>query len=48
MEDLGIVGRIVLKWIFKNRLEDVVWSDVAQVRDKLRALVFTVINLRVK
>jgi len=29
LEDLDIEGRIVLKWVVKNRMGGVVWSDLA-------------------
>jgi hypothetical protein len=48
LEDPDADGRIILKWIFE-RLdgggED--WIDLAQDRDRWRALVYTVMNLRV-
>jgi hypothetical protein len=48
MEDAGIDGRIILKWIFE-KLDggDIGWIDLAQDRDRWRALVNTVMNLRV-
>jgi hypothetical protein len=47
LEDPGVDGRIILKWIF-GRLGGVVdWIDVAQDRDRWRALVYTVMDLRV-
>jgi hypothetical protein len=46
LEDPGVDGRIILKWIFE-RLEGVDWVDLAQNRDRWRAFVYTVMNLRV-
>jgi hypothetical protein len=46
LKDPGIDGRIMLKWIFE-RLGGggVDWTDLAQDRDRWRALVYTVMNL---
>jgi hypothetical protein len=45
MEDLGLDGRIILKWIFEKLDRGVDWIDLAQYREKRRPLVNTVINL---
>ena len=48
MEDLGVDGRIILKRIFKKWDEEGMdWIDVAEDRDKCRALVNAVLNLPV-
>jgi hypothetical protein len=48
LEDPGVDGRIILKWIFKKWDEGGVdWIDMAQDRDRWRALVSEVMNLRV-
>jgi hypothetical protein len=47
LEDPGVDGRIILKWIFERLGGGVEWIDLAQDRDKWRALVYTVMNLRV-
>lgn len=40
--------RTLLKWIFKNwRLRGMNWIDVAQDKDRWRALVYVVMNLLV-
>jgi hypothetical protein len=45
--DPGVDGRIILKWIFKNWDGAMDWIDLAQDRDRWRALVNAVMNLRV-
>jgi hypothetical protein len=49
LKDPGVDGRIILKWIFE-RLDcggDMDWINLAQDRDRWRALVNAVMNLRV-
>jgi hypothetical protein len=45
--DPGIDGRIILKWIFRKWDGGMEWIELAQDRDRLRALVNVVMNLRV-
>jgi hypothetical protein len=45
--DPGVDGRIILKWIFKKWDGSMNWIDLAQDRDRWRALVNAVMNLRV-
>jgi hypothetical protein len=48
LEDPGVDGRIILKWIFKKwDGGDMDWIDMIQDRDRWRALVSAVMNLRV-
>jgi len=48
LKDLGVDGRIILECILKNVVsEGVDWIDLLQDRDKWRAVVETVMNLRV-
>jgi hypothetical protein len=45
-EYLRVYGRIILKWIFEEVAWDGVdWIDLAQDRDRCRAVVNTVMNL---
>ena len=47
LEDQGIVGRIMLKWIFGKWDRSKDWFDLAEVRDNLVPLVNAVIYLQV-
>jgi hypothetical protein len=44
-EELGIHGRIILKWIFKKSNGGVDWIELAQDSDRWRVLVDTVMEL---
>jgi hypothetical protein len=46
LEDPGLDGRIILKWIFKKWDGGMDWIDMAQDRDRW-AVVSAVMNLRV-
>jgi hypothetical protein len=45
--DPGVDGRIILKWIFKTWDGGMDWIELAQDRDRWRAFVNAVVNLRV-
>jgi hypothetical protein len=47
LEDLGVDGRILFKWVVKNWDGGMDWIYLAQDRDGWRALVNAVMNLRV-
>jgi hypothetical protein len=47
LEDPGIDGRIILKWILERLGGGADWIDLALDRDRWRALVYKVMNLRV-
>jgi hypothetical protein len=47
LEDPGIDGKIILKWIFKRLDGGADRIDLAQDRDRWRAVVNTAMNLRV-
>jgi hypothetical protein len=47
LEDPGVDGRVILKWIFERLDGGIDWIDLAQDRDMWRALVNAVMNLRV-
>ena len=46
LEDPGIDGKIILRWIFRKWDGGVDWIDLAQDRDRWRALLNAVMNLR--
>ena len=45
MEALGVDGRIILRYIFRKWDEGHGWIELAQDRDRRRALVNAVMNL---
>jgi hypothetical protein len=47
LKDLGIDGRIILKWIFESDLGGINWIDLAQDRDRWCAVVRAIMNLQV-
>jgi hypothetical protein len=47
LEDPDVDGRIILKRIFERLDGGVDWIDLAQDRARWRAVVYTVLNLRV-
>jgi hypothetical protein len=47
LEELGLDGRVLLKWIFKNWYGNMDWIDLAQDRDRWRSVVQVAINLGV-
>jgi hypothetical protein len=46
LEDSGVDGRIILKWIFKKSDGGMDGIELAQDRDRWRALMNAVMNLR--
>jgi hypothetical protein len=48
LEETGVDGRIILKRIFKKWDGGMDWIELAQDRDRWRALVNAVMNLRVQ
>ena len=47
LEDPGVNGRIVLKWIFKKlEVEGIDWDDTAQDMDRWRAVLNAKMNFR--
>jgi hypothetical protein len=47
LEDPRVDEKIILKWIFERLDGGIDWIDLAQDRDRWRAVVNTVMNLRV-
>jgi len=46
LKDLGTDRRIILKWISKKWDRGIDWSDLAQDRNRWRALVHAVMSLQ--
>ena len=46
MEGTGVDGKKTLRWIFREWDGSMEWIDLAQDRDRWRALVTAVMNLR--
>jgi len=46
LKDLGVDGRMILKFIFKRLDGGIDWSDLVQERDRWRTVVNAVMNLR--
>jgi hypothetical protein len=47
LEDPGVDGRIIIKWVFKKWDGGMDWIVLAQDRDRRRELVNVAMNLRV-
>jgi hypothetical protein len=47
LEDPGVDGRIILRWIFGNLDGGMDWIELAQDRDRWRSLVNAVMNLQI-
>jgi hypothetical protein len=48
LEDPGVDGRIILRWLFRKwNVKGMDWIELAQDRDRWRVLVNVVMNLRV-
>jgi hypothetical protein len=45
LEDPGLDGKIILRWIFRKWFGGMDWIELAQERDRWLALVNTVLNL---
>jgi len=44
--DPGVDGSIILRWIFRKWVGGVDWIDLAYTRDRWRAVVNAIMNLR--
>jgi hypothetical protein len=47
LENPGVDGRIILKWVFERMSGGADWIDTAQDRDRWRAVVNAVMNFPV-
>ena len=45
LEDPGLDGRIILKWIFEKWNGSMDWNDLPEDRDRRRAVLSAVVNL---
>jgi hypothetical protein len=48
LEDLGVEGRVILKWIFEKWDGGMDWIDLVQNMDGWRVVVNSAMNLRVQ
>jgi hypothetical protein len=48
LEDPGVDGRIILRWISGSGIWGIDWIELTQVRDRWWALVNAVMNLQVQ
>ena len=49
LEDLSVDGRIIFEWIFEEQVwEGVNWTDVAQDKDRWRAVLITELEFQVR
>ena len=48
LEDAGVDGSIILKYIFETWNEGMEWIDLDQGRDRWRAFLNAVMNIRVQ
>jgi len=46
VEDPGLDGKIILRWVFRKWGRGMGWIDLAQDRDRWLALVNAVMNIR--
>jgi hypothetical protein len=47
LQDLGVDGKVILKWVFKKWDRGMDWIELAQDTDRWWAVVNAVMNLRV-
>jgi hypothetical protein len=47
LEDLGVDGRIILRWIYRKFVGGIDWIELVQDREGWRELVNTIMNFRV-
>jgi hypothetical protein len=47
LENPGLDGRVILKWIFEKWVGSMDWTDLAQDRDRWLAVVYAVMKCRV-